>query len=75
MLIDNLRDEPWEYHVPLSVGEYEQKLAANRTKGLRPQSVQSWLANDVPAYSALWVGDFKPVPQKPEIAPAPRAVK
>ncbi len=75
VLIDNPRDEAWEYHVPLSVAEYEKKLAEGRAKGLRPQSVQSWLKDDVPAYSALWVGDLKPTPLKSELPPPPRSEK
>jgi hypothetical protein len=71
--VDNPHDTPWEYDAALPVAEYEKKLAACRGRGFRPHYVHSWVANGSAVYSALWLGDYKPLPVKPELAPPPRA--
>jgi eukaryotic-like serine/threonine-protein kinase len=72
VLVDNPHDTPWEYDAALNTSTYEQKLVACRGRGFRPHYVHSWVANGSAVYSVLWLGDYKPLPVKPELAPPPR---
>ncbi len=62
VLVENPKEVSWDYHTGLSVRDFEKRLADGRSRGHRPQYVQSWVGPDGAAvYSGVWVGDLKPL--------------
>ena len=66
VLVENPKDDLWEYHSGLTLDDYRKRMAESRSRGHRPQYVHSWVGKDAAVvYSGLWVGDLKPLMRVP----------
>jgi hypothetical protein len=55
ILVANPGRVRWNFHLDLTVAQYEQELAAQKKQSMRPLAAAGFALNDVTHYAALWI--------------------